>query len=795
MIIHYFTIAWRSLRKNPVYSIINLLGLTVGLSCGILILSYVLFEQSYDSYHPNKERIYQLISEYDFPEESGFVGMTPSIASPLYQREFPEIEAGVRILYSGGFSPSLVKFEEKRFQEQRFFYADSSFFEVFSYKLLQGNPQKALTNPLSVVITASIAKKYFGDEAAVGKFLQIGSRERNYQVTGVMEDMPENTHFHCDFIASFSTLGASRREIWGSANYQTYFLLTENADPQALLRKMNSLLDEKMAPNLQEGQDINALLVPIEEVHLRPDITAQTEEAADPTYILLFLGIAMLILLIACINYMNLATARSMERAKEVALKKVFGAVRRQLSLQFLIEAVLITVVAMALALFLAAALLPTFSELTERQLDTSYWFHPQVILILLSIVLTVSILAGAYPAWIFTTFRPALVLKGAFKRSKGGNLLRKSLVVFQFAISIFLIIATLVVQKQLGFMQNIKLGYDREQVLELPHDDKIQQEQAQFKNALSQIPEFKSITFGSESPVGVGGTYSVWREAAGENTAKLTKAIAVDPFYPKTLGLQLLAGDDFKESMLQDTVYAFILNENAIEALGYEDQQLAIGDPINLNGRAGRIIGICNNFYTQSLRQEMESLVLFLEPGQFNHMFVKLNTQNMQATLKQVEKSWNEAFPHRPFEYSFLDESYNKLYKTEVRIGQIFGIFASLAIFIAALGLLGLSSYTILQRSKEISIRKVLGASVNQIANMLSGSFLKLVAIAFVIATPLAYFVMESWLDGFAYKVTIGLSTILIAAGVALLIGLMTVGYQSLRAGFMNPVDWLKND
>ncbi len=795
MFFHNLTIAWRSLRKKPVYSLINLLGLTVGLACGMLILSYVLFEWSYDSHLKNKDRIFQLVTEYDFPEQKGTIAMTPSIASPLYQREFPEIEAGVRILYSGGFSPSLVAYGEKRFQEKSFFYADSSFFDIFSFPVVKGDPKNALTKPHSIVLSATTAKRYFGDANPIGEALKMGSHEENFQVTAVMEDMPENTHFHCDFIASFSTLRAAKREIWGSANYQTYFLLQENSDPSELEHKMNVLLDEKMGANLQEGQDVNAFLIPIEDMHFRQDIVAQVEEAVDPAYVWIFLGIAILILLIACINYMNLATARSLERAKEVSLKKVFGAYKAQIAQQFLAEAILMTVLAMGLAVVLASLALPLFNGLIDRQLTISHWLQPHILMTLVGVVLLVSMLAGVYPAFMFSGFQPATVLKGAFKRSRRGNMLRQGLVIFQFSISTILIICTLVVQKQLNFMQDMKLGYDKEQILVLPMDDKVIQGKQSIKNELSQLPAFKAMTFGSEVPVAVGGTYSIWREAEGDANSKLTKAIAVDPNYPRTLGLQILAGSDYKESMLEDTIYAFLLNENAVYALGYKSLDEAIGDQLNLNGRQGYLLGVFNNFYTQSLRENMESLVFFLEPDQYNHMLVKLKTDDMQASLAFIEKKWNQVFPHRPFEYQFLDEEYNRLYKTEIRISQVFGVFAFLAIFIAALGLLGLSSYTILQRSKEISVRKVLGASVGQIAGMLSSSFLKLIGIAFLISLPISWYLMTDWLSGFAFKVTMGAGTLALAALFAVGIGLLTVGYQSLRAGFTNPVDWLKDE
>lgn len=795
MFFHYLTIAWRSLRKNPVYSLINLLGLSVGLACGILILSFVLFEWNYDSYHANKDRIYQIVTEYDFPEQKGILGVTPTIVSPLFQREFPEIEAGVRMLNSGKFRPSLVKYEEKRFQEDRFFYADSSFFEVFSFPLLKGNPQSALTQPASVIVTASTAKRYFGAENPVGQFLKIGSEEANYQVTGVMQDIPENTHFHCDFIASFSTLGAAKREIWGSANYHTYFLVKENTDVEALELKINELVDAQMGVNLQPGQEINSFLIPIEDIHFRQDIVAQMEEPTDASYVLIFLGIALLILLIACINYMNLATARSLDRAKEVSLKKVFGAFKGQIARQFLVEAGLITLGALVLGVIFATLALPLFNELIERQLTVNDWLQPNILGSLLAAVLLVSVVAGIYPAFIFSGFQPAVVLKGAFKRSKGGNLLRKSLVVFQFAISTILIICTLVVQKQLGFMQNVKLGYDKEQILVLPVDGKVLQGKESIKNEFSQHPSFLEMTFGSESPVAVRGTYSIWKAAEGDANGKLIKAISVDPNYPKTLGLEIIEGSDYTPAMLEDTLYAFLLNENAINMLGYPDNKTAIGDQVSLNGREGYILGVFNNFFTQSLREDMEPLVFFLEPSQYNHMLVKLETNNMKESLAFMEDKWNQVFQHRPFEYQFLDEEYNRLYKTEVRIGQVFGGFAFLAILIAALGLLGLSSYTILQRAKEISIRKVLGASVGQIAAMLSGGFLKLVGIAFLIALPISWYLMDDWLSGFAYKVSFGIGTVIIAAIFAMGIGLLTVGYQSLRAGFTNPVDWLKNE
>ncbi|MEZ4827873.1 MAG: FtsX-like permease family protein [Bacteroidia bacterium] len=792
MIRHYFTIAFRNLKKHLSYSIINILGLGTGLAACILLLLFVRHETSYDRFHKNHERIFRASMEVRDGDNFRHVSVSPTAVLPVFKREFPEVESGVRILSSGSFSPDVVRYEDKVFQEMGLFYADSTFFDIFSFSLIAGDPTKALTRPSSVIVSLTMARKYFGSENPVGKYLTMNN-QRQYEVTGVMEDMPPQSHFHADFLASFSTLGASKEEMWWSANYQTYLLLRSPEAAVSLREKIPPLMEREMGDELSESRSVNYRLTALADIHLYSDAESELEPGSDVRYVYIFSGIALIILLIACINYMNLATARAVDRAREVGLRKVIGAYKSQIFFQFIGESVLITFAAVALAVVFASAALPWFNTLTHRSLTLDWVASPFLIPLLLGIGLMVSFLSGIWPAMVFTRFEPVQILRGKYRNSSGGSLLRKMLVVFQFAVSISLIVCTMVSYRQLHLIQNIRLGYDKDQLVVVPMDSEIGSKWASIKGQLKNHPEILEVSAVSESPVKIEGTYNIFLPS-GEANSKLVQAIAADIDIVQTLGLQIIAGNNYTPASAEKEDFPFLLNQKAIRIFGWTPEE-AVGKKINLSGREGFVQAVVNDFHIASLHEEISPLVIFLSPRDYYEALIRVRPGNHSPAIKSIAAVWKENVPHRPFEYHFLDETYQRMYQTEQQTGKAFGIFAVLAIVIACLGLFGLASFTTLQKSKEIGIRKVLGATVPQIVAMLSGNFAIPVCIAAMIALPLSWYMMEEWLSGFVFRVNVGLPTLAFAAGAALLLAMGTVGYQSVKAALTNPAETLKDE
>lgn len=792
MLKHYFTIAIRNLRKHAGYSFINIFGLGVGLAACLLIMMFVRHEVSYDTFHEHKDRIFRVSMEMKDADNYAHIAISPTAVWPVFQREFPEVETGVRLYPTGGFSPSVIRYKDKVFQEGRFFFSDSTLFDVFSFELLKGNPKTALNRPSTIVITASMASKYFGEEDAMGKILNVDNN-RDYEVTGIIADMPANSHFHADFLASFASLRVAKQEIWWSANYQTYLLLHSTESVHSLRDKIPPLIKREVGSDLGEGRSLNYILTPLEDIHLYSSAEGELEPGSDIRYVYLFSGIALLILLIACINYMNLATARSVERAREVGLRKVVGAQKRQLFTQFMGEASLITLLALMIAVTISQMALPWFNELVRRDLTIDFFSEPVWLAALIGLGFLVSLLAGAYPAIAFTNFQPIKILRGQYRNSSGGSLLRKGLVVFQFAISVFLIVATIVVYRQLSLIQNTNLGYHKDQLVSLPMDRNMIEKWESISKAFTASPLIKNVTAVSENPTSVEGTYSLFKPSNEENS-KLVQAMAADIEIVETLGLEILTGTNYTPASAMREDYPFLLNESAARAMGY-DITSAVGKPLNLNGREGFVQAVIKDFHIASLHKPISPLVIFLSKNDYNEALVKMSAADITGSIDHLRATWEEMIPHRPFEMVFLDDAYDKLYQAEQQIGSAFGIFAFLAIIIASLGLFGLAAYTTVQRAKEIGIRKVLGASVMNVVSLLTREFTQLVGISILISLPLAWWVMSRWLEGFAYRVSVGSSTLIIAGLTALLIAWLTVSYQSFRAAIANPVDTLKDE
>lgn len=798
MIKHYFKTALRNLRKNKAFSFINILGLTVGLTCCLLMVLYIRHELSYDDFQKNGDRMARVIMEYS---EGGSVmkgNFTSTKVAPAFKRNFPEVEQAVR-MYKG---IRVVHYQDKLFDEKSFMYADSTFFDMFSFKLLKGNPQYALSGPNVVVLTQSAAKKYFGDDDPIGKIIKVGSTETDYQVTGVIEDCPSNSQIKYDFLASFSSLGVTQEDTYWDANYTTYLLLKDKSSIASLQAKIPGFMKKEMATTLSGGDYVNFHLEPFKSIHLHSPYEG-FEPNSSITYIYIIGVVALLILAIACFTYVNLSTARSMERAKEVGIRKVSGAFKKQIFWQFIGESMILSVISLLLSLALAAVLLPSFNHLADRQLSLSSMFSPFIIGLALMIILCISLAAGSYPALILSGFQPVKVLKGAFKNTGSGLWLRKTLIVFQFAISAFLIVATFIIQNQLHYIQTKDLGYNKDQIIVLPLDQKMTGILNTIKTEFKTNPDVLSLTKANNEPINIVSGYSMSRADQVGKGGISVNANVVDEDFIKTIGATIIAGTDFTEQDSKDVLepteqdkkkYHYILNESAAKALGWTPEE-AIGKKMFLGEqRPGIVKGVVKDFNFSSFHDPIKPLVLFNEPWG-GSLLVKLSGKHLPQTLAFLESKWKQLIQHRPFEYRFLDDDYNKLYQSEIRLGKVLNIFATIAILLAALGLFGLSAYSIQQRTKEIGIRKVLGASVPNVITLLSKDFLSLVIVASIIAFPIAWWVMNQWLQDFVYRVSIGWWIFLIAGIIAIIITLLTVSFLAIKAAVANPVKSLRTE
>jgi len=794
---NYLLIGIRSLFKHRFYTIINVAGLALGLSASLLLTTWIIHELSYDKFHPLGNRIYRSSLEYSFGGQTSKTAVSPTALLPTLQKNFPEVENGVRVYNSSAYRPYLVRHEDKVFQEGRFSYADSTFFQLFSFPLLQGDADKALILPNSVVVTASAAKKYFGDEDPVGKTMQVNNA-KDYIVTGVMADVPTNSILQFDFLASFSSLDAAKEQIWWSANYETFVLLTPDADVALLTQKTEDIVKAALASELTNpGDYVKYNFLPLADIYLRSDML-ESRPVSNIQYIYIFGGIALLVLVIACINYINLATARASERAKEVGVRKVVGAARYQLFLQFIGESVIITTVSLVIALLIARLTIPTFNTLTGKNFASSLIFQPSSIALITLIAITIAITAGAYPALAITSFKPVQVLKGQFKTSGKGIWLRKMLVVFQFCISVMLIIGTLVVTQQLDFIQHKKLGYERSNVIVLPMDSKTEAVYDQLKTEVLRSGTATHITRATESPTSIGAGYSINLEGSGNSRGMIVTAMSVDEDFVPALKIELAAGRNFTENDFRkaaaDTVYSFILNESALRELTFTSDK-AIGQRIAMNGRKGEIVGIIKDFHFAPLHKKIAPLVFFNQASDYGYIFITLKPGNPATYLSTLKQIAQNIAPHRPFDYTFLDEEYNTLYSNEQRMGKIITAFAVLTIAIACLGLLGLVSFSAAQKTKEIGIRKVLGATPANIVGLITKDFTRLVLLALFIGVPLAYWMMNQWLNEFAYKTSIGLLPLIIAPLLCLFIAFGTASYQAIQAAMLDPANTLRSE
>jgi putative ABC transport system permease protein len=793
MIKNYLKIAFRNLWRHRVFSFINILGLTVGMTACFLIFMYVRFELTYDSFHTKADRIYRVVCDIKTPTETINADRPSFAVPPNAKKEFPEIQAAVRVMNDN----ILVRKGDIKFEEKNSIWVDSAFFNVFDFKLLKGNPQTAVKEPFSVVFSESTAKKYFGKEDPMGKTLLMTGDAFPVTVTGIMKDIPENSQIKADMVLSFSTItmkfDSALDNQWGNYGAQAYFLLTTGTNGKALEKKLPAFLERRNGKEMKEGQMYPTLfLEPLKDVYLRSTRNGSVTGNINNVYI--FSVIAVFILLIACINFINLTTARSSERAKEVGIRKVVGAAKFQLARQFIGESVLLCIIAFLLTLALSALLLPSFNQLAGKTISSGIFANTTYIVFLFIAAIGIGLLAGIYPAFVLTSFKPILVLKGRFATGTRGILLRKGLVISQFAISTALIIGTIIVYSQMSYMRNRNLGFKKDQMLVI--DTNGDKGKDAFRLAISELPNVKATALSSSVPgSGNPGAYSEIENTKGELQIANLDLYFVDFDYIPFYGMKVVAGRPFAREFTTDSTQAMVLNEAAVKMFGYSSPEKAIGRRFKQWGREGKIIGVIKDFHFRSLQQPIKPLSMRIEPNRWGLLSVNVNATNLKTTLASIESKWKSIVPTRPFSYYFLDEFFNRQYKGEEQFGKLFLNFAILAIFISCLGLLGLASYSTMQRVKEIGIRKVLGASVPSILNLLSKDFLKLVIISFFVAAPVSWYVMDKWLRDFSYRVSISWWIFALAASIAVVIALVTISFQAVRAAAANPVKSLRTE
>lgn len=810
MIRNYLKVAVRNLWRNKSFSIINITGLATGICCFILITLYVIDELSYDRYNRNASRIYRVNADIKFGGAETKYPFSSDMLGQTFKKDFPEVENYTRIYNSSG--SKLIKKGSQFITEKKVAHADSTFFNLFDLPAVTGNTHTALNEPNTVVITEATAQKYFGSNDVIGKIIETNDNNRTlYKVTAVIKNIPGNTHFNFDFIFSIKNVNYQ----WGqylSHNFHTYLLLRDGTDPNSFSKKsFPYYMDKYVLPEAKQYLQISSLsefeqsgnklvysIIPVADIHLYSNRPYELTPGGNIQYVYIFSAVALFILLIACINFMNLTTARSASRAKEVGIRKVLGTERKDLVTQFLSESTVMAAISCILAIGLAYLIMPLFNEVAGKTMNVSSLFHPAFLPILLLLPLAVGLMAGSYPAFFLSAFRPIEVLKGKLKLGTKSGGLRSTLVVFQFATSIILIIGTIVIYNQLHYIQTKTLGYNKDQVLTIENTYTLQHNCDAFKQFLQQQPGVLNASYSGFLPT---------PSARNDNLFSKDKIFdvkngfdmqqwTVDYDYINTMGMTLAKGRNFSKEFGTDSS-AVILNEQAIKTLGFSDPVgKKIYRPANADGsiNAFTIIGVVKDFHYESLKKDIDMLGLFLG-NNTGMLSLKINTASAPGIIKAAEGKWKALTPEIPFSYKFMDADFRNVYSAEQKVGKIAISFSILAILIACLGLFGLAAYIAEQRTKEIGIRKVLGANITNLVSMLSKDFIKLVAIAALIAFPVAWWAMHSWLQDFAYRVHISWWIFVAAGFTALMIALLTVSFQAIKAALTNPVKSLRTE
>lgn len=807
MLANYINISLRNLRNHPFYGAINIIGLGIGFAAVFFIFLFVADELSFDHHQAKLEHLYRLNFFGKLGDQEAFSSATPGPAGPLFEKSFPEVEAACRIKTTGVFS---VKHIDQAYREQHILYADSSFFNLFTARVMAGDARHTLGSPGQMVINASTAKKYFGSGEPIGQTL-ILDNNKAYRVGAVIQDYPENSHMKFDILLPMIDYQDSYIENWGSTNYHTYFLIKPGSSVERLSSKMNELFVEKFKEVLKlylnssweeftrQGNYARVELFPVEKIHLYSDLDEEIRNNGKISQVYVFSLVGLMILLLACINFVNLSTGRAAVRAKEVGVRKAIGAVRRNLAYQFLVESNLVCILAWVVALGVMLLLMPAFNSLSGKDIDFSRLFDPGVFFPMLLLIFLTGLLAGAYPAFYLAAFEPIKVLKGSFTSGAKKSALRNGLVVFQFFISVVLIISSLSVYQQVKYIQSRKLGFNKEQVMVISDTYLLGNNLESFKNSLHGLPQVKNLSIGAFLPVSQNrNTTSIinGRVANAANTL-LVNNWWTDRDFIKTMEIDVIEGRDFSKDIISDST-AVVVNETLAKILGSATEPV-VGRIIGLPREEGQIkdyhvIGIVKDFNFLSLHHTIEPLVIF-DGGTPDYMCIRLETSEVQSLVKTIKSYWDQMAPGNPFTYNFMDERYERLYQSETRMGNISFVFAVLAVFIALIGLLGLATFTLQQRIKEIGIRKVLGASARGIIGLMTSDFILLIGLAIVFACPLAWLLMNRWLHGFAYRTDLSI-WLFIGAGVGtLFLALIVIGLQTFKAAVANPIQSLRTE
>lgn len=806
MLKNYFKIAWRNIMRHRAYAGINISGLAIGIAACLLILQYVTFELSYEKFHVNKDRIYRVQQDrYDNGKLSTQWAAGAYAVGNAFKAEIPEIEDYVKVLKRNA---AVTEIDGQPLKIEKVFYASGSFFKIFSYPLIEGNKNNALTEPFTAALSATTARKIFGHTSVVGKSLEL-NKNTLYTITAVYQDAPVNTQLRPDIILSYATFVSVQTKrnnnpevAWTWDGCLTYLLLRPGAEPATVEKKFVPIVDKAVAAEMKK---FNAAVIyklqPLTDIHLYSHYMEEPATNGDGKTVYLLLGIAFFIVIIAWVNYINLATARAITRAREVGVRKAIGSQRRQIVVQFLSESALLNGMALIFALLIVLIAIPGFNRLSGQALNFSLFVQSNFWISLFALFVTGVFFSGLYPAFVLSGFKPVEVLKGKMSGTRQSTWLRKSLVVFQFAASLFLLSCTFIVYQQIQFMRQQALGINIEQTLVVSRptvgiDSTFIVKIGAMKKELTHESLVKNITLstsipGEEVDWNAGGIKLV---GEGEEKQKQYRVIGVDYDYLNTFGLKLIAGRDFSKEYGTDD-HAVIFNRKGIEQLGFNKPEDALGKMIDFWGQQYKVVGVTENFHQQSLRESFEPLILRCIPDVSGFMSVKVNTAQVSQTINRVKSAWNKFFPGNTFDYFFLDDHFDDQYKADQRFGQVFALFTGLAILVACLGLFGLASFITVQRTKEIGIRKVLGASVTSIVQLLYREFVFLLVMAFFIATPIAWLTISKWLQGYAFRTNIYWIYFVLPFMVIVAIALITVSFQSIRAAIANPVRSLRTE
>jgi putative ABC transport system permease protein len=801
---NYLITAFRLSLRQKTYSLINILGLSIGLAASLLIFVYILDELSYDSYFADADRIYRVgINERFQGKEIKYTDTCVPLADAM-RNEISEIESSTRI---GRFQNYPVRYKEKSFIESRFFLADSNFFKFFNYKLIAGNDKECLKGPNKIIITESTARKYFdykgmGDTSPIGKSFDLDNGKRTAEVTAIIEDLPGNTHMKFDLLLSMDSWDfAVHNDCWACYSLHTYFKVKDASSIPSVEKKLSYFVDERILPRIEKdlrvsikqlherGDKVSFFVQPLTSIHLESHFDSEYEPNGDVRYVYVMSIVGIFIILIACINFINLATARASSRAKEVGVRKTIGAIRIWLVQQFMIESFLYVIASTLVAFVLVVIMIQPLNELAGKQLGFNLFINPNIIVSISIFLAVVGLIASIYPSFYLTSFKPAAVLKGRIQSGSQRSAFRNGLVVFQFSISIGLIISTLVIYQQLKFIQEQNLGFRKENIIKISESDGLSNQANAFKNELLKHSEFVDASYANQLPPHVVNTLFVKSGDTGEMYASYH--IAVDYDHLKTMGYQMKSGRFFSKDFPSDSS-AVIINETCAKMMGYENHE---GKHVEFgNTKKWNVIGIIKDFNFESLRGEIRPLVMFVSEREIM-MAVRMTPGSSETKIELAESIWKKFATGAPFQYSFIDEDFDSQFRAEQRMGKLFWVFTTMAIFIACLGLFGLITFTSRLRVKEIGIRKVMGATVSQIVLLLSGSLLRLVLIAFIIAVPITWYGMNQWLQSFAYRTNFDFVLVIVAGVTGMLIAVLTIGYKSYKAASGNPVNSLKNE